>query len=429
MRTPFSLLIVLATGACLSAPSSATDFFVSPAGKDGSPGTRSLPWRTIQHACDQLNAGDTVHVLRGVYHEKIRIPVSGAAGRPVVIQTEQGATISGRDVDGENIVLIENRSHVRLEGFEIRDNLKVKDGSGIRIQGAGAGIEIRNCRIHEIRGRDAMGITVYGTSADTPLSGIVIDRCEVFNCDPARSEAVTLNGNVSGFQVTNNLVHDVNNIGIDFIGGEDWISRNPASVARNGLCKGNKVFRCRSPYEGGYAAGIYVDGGRNIVIEDNVVTQCDLGIEIGAENKAIVTSAITVRNNWVYRNDKAGIVFGGYERSAGRVKGCSFSGNICYRNDAHGETNGELWIQWASDNQVTGNIFWSGANGTLVQVDPNAGFNLIDRNRYYSEADEDGAFFLWRDQDVEGFAAWRRTSKQDANSVFERAEIRLPPVK
>ena len=29
-------------------------------------------------------------------------------------------------------------------------------------------------------------------------------------------------------------------------------------------------------------AGIYVDGGNNIVIEDNEVYECDLGIEIGA---------------------------------------------------------------------------------------------------------------------------------------------------
>jgi len=48
----------------------------------------------------------------------------------------------------------------------------------------------------------------------------VIDGNEVYDCDPAPSEALTLNGNVDGFQVTNNVVHDVNTIGIDAIGGE-----------------------------------------------------------------------------------------------------------------------------------------------------------------------------------------------------------------
>lgn len=62
-----------------------------------------------------------------------------------------------------------------------------------------------------------MGITIYGAS-DTPISDLIIDGNEIYN-QTTTSEALTLNGNVMGFQVTNNFVHDVNNIGIDFIGG------------------------------------------------------------------------------------------------------------------------------------------------------------------------------------------------------------------
>ncbi len=375
-----------------------------------------------------MKPGDTAHVMAGTYLEKVQMRVSGKSGAPVTLRAEGAVIISGRGIEGENIILIENQSHVHVTGFEIRDNLKCRDGSGIRVQGACAGVELRGCRVHEIRGKDAMGITVYGSS-ETPITGLVIDGCEVFNCDPAKSEAVTINGNVSGFQVTNNFVHDVNNIGIDFIGGEQWLAKNPANVARQGLCKGNRVVRCRSSYEGGYAAGIYVDGGRDIIIEDNLVSECDLGIEIGAENKGTITSGIIVRNNRILQNDKAGLVFGGYEKSAGRVQNCVFTGNTCYRNDKHKDRNGELWIQWASDNKITGNTFWSGADGTLVQVDPNAGTNTLDKNRYFSDAGNDGCFFLWRDQDVEGFAAWQRKSGQDANSVFSQPEIQLPAVR
>ena len=79
---------------------------------------------------------------------------------------------------------------------------------------------------------------------------------------PAPSEALVLNGNVTGFQVTGNVVRDVNNIGIDMIGGETDIQPNPALVARNGIVRRNVVVAANSNYEGGYAAGIYVDGGR-----------------------------------------------------------------------------------------------------------------------------------------------------------------------
>ncbi len=418
-------LLLLSVSSALGA-----DCFVSPRGDDAAAGSKAAPWRTIQHAADSLKPGDTAFVLTGQYNEKVKIRVSGVAGKPVTLLAEGGVSVSGKGVEGESIFLIEDQSHVRLVGFEIRDNLKVSDGSGIRVQGGGSHIEIRSCRVHEIRGKDAMGITVYGTSADKAISNLVIDGNEVYDCDPARSEALTLNGNVSDFQVTNNVVRDMNNIGIDFIGGEDWVNQDRSKVVRNGVCRGNKVFRCRSNYEGGYAAGIYVDGGKDIVIEKNIVSECDLGIEIGAENKGTVTTGIEVKDNMIFGNDKAGIVFGGYERGAGRVEGCSFTGNTCYHNDRHKkEQNGELWIQWASNNRITGNTFWCGEGMPLVQVDANAGVNVIDENQYYSEAGEDECYFNWKDNDVDGFAAWKKISKQDAGSTFRQPQIALPAIR
>jgi hypothetical protein len=419
MRTVSILFFTLASFAL------AGDFYVAVGGDDQAAGSKETPWRTIQHAARTLKPGDTAHILSGKYVEKVEVGVSGASQKPVTFQAEGAVVVSGKGVEGENIFLIENQSHVRLIGFEIRDNLKCNDGSGIRVQGAGSNIEIRNCRVHEIRGKDAMGITVYGDQ-ETPISDLTIDGNEIFNCDPAKSEALTLNGNVTGFRVTNNVVRDMNNIGIDFIGGEEWANKDRDKVVRNGVCSGNRVIRCRSNYGDGYAAGIYVDGGRDIVIEKNVVTGCDLGIEVGAENRGTVTSGVIVRENLVYRNDKAGIVFGGYEKGAGRVQGCQFSGNTCYQNHQHEDQNGELWIQWASGNKVTGNIFYSGAENPLAQVDENAGQNEVDLNRYYSEAGEEEAYFIWKGRDVNGLQAWREVSMGDMNSTFEKPEITLP---
>lgn len=405
--------------------SRAAAFFVSPSGIDGGAGTKAAPWKTIQHAASRLQPGDTAHVLPGTYHEKVQIRVSGTPGKPVTLQAEGQVIVSGKGVDGENIFLVENRSHVRLVGFDIRENLGCKDGSGVRVRGAGSHIEIRNCRIHDIRGKDAMGITIYG-DAEEPVSDLVIDGNEIYDCDPAQSEALTLNGNVTGFQVTNNVVRDVNNIGIDFIGGEKWANKDVTKVVRNGVCRGNHVARCRSSYGGGYAAGIYVDGGRDIVIEDNKVTECDLGIEVGAENKHATTSGITVRRNLIYRNDKAGLVFGGYEKSAGRVKNCVFTANVCFQNHQHKDQNGEIWIQWAEGNKVSGNTFWAGEENPLAQVDSGAGANTLAENRYYSDAGEADAYFIWKGKDINGLRAWRLASGQDGSSVFERPEISLP---
>lgn len=418
-----SLLLILIG---LSSTLCAGDFFIAPKGDDAGVGTKDSPWKTLTHAAAALKPGDTAHVLPGTYTEKVRFTHSGSEGSPITFQAEGAAIVSGKDIEGENIFHIKNASHIRLIGFEIRDNLKVKDGSGIRVEGACSHIELKQCRIHEIRGKDAMGITIYGSNAGSPLSDILIEGCEVFDCDPARSEALTLNGNVTGFRILNNIVRDVNNIGICMIGGEGWINGDPTKVARNGLCKGNKVSRIRANYGDGYAAGIYVDGGSNIVIEDNEVSGCNLGIEVGAENKGTVTRGITVRNNRIWLNEKAGIVFGGYDAKTGRVQDCVFEGNVCYHNDTHDDRNGELWIQWASRNTVKDNIFWAGEEAMLLQSIAGATGNILDGNTWFTEAGAEEANFTWNDDEITGFSAYRKVSRQDANSRFAKPDILLP---
>lgn len=416
---------------CLPAFLTAGEKVVAPQGSDSAPGTAEKPWKTLAFAGRHLQAGDTLRIRKGIYRDRLVVEASGSeAAGYITIHGEPGAVLSGEGGTGKYLVLIDSQSYVKVTGLELADSKGLHDGSAIRVTGHGSHIELRGNRIHGMRGRDAMGITVYGTSPEQPIEDIIIDGNEIYDCEPARSEALTLNGNVTGFEVTNNRLHDLNNIGIDFIGGEASICPDKTKVARNGLCKGNTVWRCRSRYEGGYAAGIYVDGGRNIVIEGNVVTECDLGLEVGAENKGVVATGIIVKNNILFHNDKAGLVLGGFEKNVGRVQDCKFLNNTCYQNDRHKkDQNGELWIQWASGNEVSGNTFVSGEESPLVQLDEGGvSGNTLRRNRYYSPAGIGDAAFLWRDKDVNGFPAWQRISGQDAESTFGEVDVALPTV-
>jgi len=376
---------------------------------------------SIQAGLNLAQAGDTVQVRQGgaPYAEKVTFPGSGdAVNGFITLRAVSGDSpvIDGTGVPGENLVLIENRSYVKVIGFELRNNLGVNDGSGVRVLGAGSHIEIRDNRIHDIRGHDAMGITVYGTAA-TPISDLVIDGNEIYECDPYRSEALTLNGNVTDFAVTNNLVRDVNNIGIDFIGGETDIQPDPTKVARNGVCRDNVVLRANEQ-GGGFAAGIYVDGGRNIVIERNVVSGSDLGIEIGAENPGTVTTGIVVRDNVVYGNDKVGLVFGGFSAGVGRVRDSAFLNNTLWHNDTQGVGFGELWIQFAEDNVVRNNLLVATAQSLLVFSEAGNVNNTLDHNLLFAPAGAAGAQFVWQGTAYGGFAAYRAGSGQDAMSVF-----------
>jgi hypothetical protein len=240
----------------------AASYFVSTLGDDANPGTDpAQAWRHIQKAFDAATPGSTVTVLSGKYTEKLVLNVSGnATDGFITFQAEGKVVISGKKLPGADVISINNRNYVKIVGFEIRDNRKVNNGSGIRLTEANSFVEIRNNRITKITGTSAMGITVYGTDPAAGISNLVIDGNEVFRCQPAPSEAIVLNGNVHDFAVTNNYVHQVNNIGMDFIGGEGRSADPATDFARNGLVAGNRVTRAAHRGGGRDAAGVYVDG-------------------------------------------------------------------------------------------------------------------------------------------------------------------------
>jgi cysteine-rich repeat protein len=396
------------------APAGAAVYSVAQSGGD---------FTVIQDALDVAQAGDTVevHEKPTPYFERLVFPRSGSAGGgSITLQAAAGEqpVLDGTGVPGEqSMILIDSKSWLKVVGFEIQNNLGVTDGSGVRILGAGSHLEIRDNRIHDMRGQNAMGITVYATEASA-ISDLIIAGNEIYDCEPATSEALTLNGNVDGFVISDNWVHDVDNIGIDCIGGESDIQPDDSKVCRNGVIRGNRVERARSSYGGGFAAGIYVDGGRDLVIENNVVTACDVGMEIGAENATITTRNVTVRNNVLSANDKAGLGFGGYASYTGRVRDCAFTGNTLYQNDTLGAGFGEIWIQYAEDNVVRNNVVYAtGQNKLLVSEYGNVN-TVLDHNLWFTDGGAGAALFSWNATPYLGFAAYQAGTGQDASSLF-----------
>ena len=67
-------------------------YFIAPDGDDASPGTIAKPWRTLQHAADILQPGETVQVRAGTYREAVTLTHSGAPGAPVTFMAYPGET-------------------------------------------------------------------------------------------------------------------------------------------------------------------------------------------------------------------------------------------------------------------------------------------------------------------------------------------------
>jgi hypothetical protein len=411
-------------------------YFVSPTGSNASPGTLLSPFKTIQHALNvAAHPGDTVEVRGGTYFEKLTLPYSGSAsGGYITLEAYpgehpilNGTGVPSSDVGfGNDMVQMHNVSYVKLIGFQIAFDKGTSsvDASAVHAEGSGSNIQVLDNVIHDITGVHAMGVSVYGSSLTTPISNVVIDGNQIYHCQPADSETLTLNGNVSNFQITHNIVHDDNNIGIDMIGGEFGIFGLPGPkaglpVTRNGVCSHNTVYHIHANYGGGFAAGIYVDGGQNITLAENISYQNDLGLEVGAENPGYVASHVTVENNLLYLNTQAGLVFGGFDQTVGRTKNCSFINNTVYRNDTLNTGNGQLWIQWASSNLVTNNIFYAAANNVLIGSGGggNVG-NVLDHNLYFATSGANNAEFDWNSAAYSSFAAYRKGTGEDAHSIF-----------
>jgi hypothetical protein len=330
------------------------------------------------------------------------------------------------------LVVIENKAYVRLVGFEIR-NLKAGGDStafpaGIWIRGSGSYIEIRDNWVHDIenscRRCGAHGIAVYGRDPNASINNLTIDGNEVSHGKFGWSESLVLIGNVEKFVVSNNKVHDNDNIGIDFIGFEGENPDPAVDRARDGIVTGNLVYNIDSspnPAYGGErsADGIYVDGGTNILIERNIVHHANIGIELASEHAGKDTSYITLRNNFIYSNTQVGIAIGGYDTRRGSTSGCVIVSNTLFNNFTQGDWGAELYIQYDTQNNlIKNNIIYANASRRYIESwSPVMSGNLVDFNLYYAADGSTSGTWVWKNVTYPAFAAYQQASGNDAHGL------------
>lgn len=426
-----------------SNPQVGGNYYVAPTGSDSNNGSLSSPWKTIQYAATKAIAGDTVNVRAGTYPETINITRSGsaAAGQRIVFRNYPGERpvldAAGKSVSNgqSGVINLTDVSYVTVDGFEVK-NLTANSTSnvpvGIFITGAGGYVEILNNRIHDIKNSasgcnaNALGLAVYGNKAPDSINNLTISGNELDHLTLGCSESMSINGNVQYWKVTNNIVHDNNNIGIDAIGFEGT-SPNPAyDQARDGLISGNTVYNITSygnpAYGNEYSAdGIYVDGGTRIIIENNIIHHTDFGIELASEHLGKSTSYITARNNLVWNNNAAGITIGGYASSTGSTDFCTIVNNTFLFNDSKNTGAGEFQIQfYANNNVVKNNIFYASSQGVLINSINNSSANPadVDYNIYYSSVGTGNAQFIWKGTSYTGFSNYWAATGKDTRSQF-----------
>jgi Secretion system C-terminal sorting domain len=413
-----------------------TNFYVSPTGNNSNSGTSiATAWKTVQHAANSATPNSIVNILAGTYNELVSINVSGTNGNPIVFRNYQNDVVilsgSGFTTSFSNLISINSKSNITIQGL-ILENLFAPFANGVLVvSNVGAGVQyitLNNLKIRNIRytnvpnsaipvaGDNAHGIEVYGkgTSDADAIKFIKITNCEVYNNINGYSENITINGNVFGFDISNNSVHNNTNIGID-VAGNFGASANPVlDHARNGTIRQNLVYNNVSPVAN--SSGIYCDGCQATIIERNTSHHNTLGITVGCEQNGS-TDDVIVRNNFVYQNTYTGIQIGGYTTATtGIVNNSIINNNTCFQNDLT-SLHGELIVAKVNNCEIFNNIFNSA--GTLFfyvdNINPQnytSNYNLFFSNSLTTVVPQ--VNYRWN---IQTYSTYQQSTGKDANSI------------
>ncbi|MFC1610378.1 hypothetical protein ACFL6C_05425 [Myxococcota bacterium] len=184
----------------------AATFYVRADGDNANEGTMNSAggaWRTIDHAADNVRAGDVIRVQAGTYQERVTPGVSGSSVIDTVTFVADGlVTVCGFDFNNSN--------YVRVVGFTVDSDAgscSMSNGC-ISISGTNTYLEIWNniiqdCRYNGIRGGgfdrtnvlqnslvignlfQDMGVgNGSGIAVNTPMDNTLIAYNEVYNSHP-----------------------------------------------------------------------------------------------------------------------------------------------------------------------------------------------------------------------------------------------------
>lgn len=127
--------------------------YVATNGNDDNVGTKSKPFRTLKKAASEANAGTTVLIRKGNYHEKLVVKHSGTKSKPITFKAynKEKVVLSGKDLkDVEEdvaLVVINNKNYVTISGLTIQDlstDLAGETVMGIYVTGSSSHITLEN---------------------------------------------------------------------------------------------------------------------------------------------------------------------------------------------------------------------------------------------------------------------------------------------
>lgn len=404
--------------------------YVSLNGSDSASGTIDSPLKTINKAIEKAHSNISkgldgiVCVREGSYAQNVSFNnYSGTEDNYLILTSYPNETVKIVGTEEKENVDFTMSNYIVMNGFTICDNIKDDEPVAVRMDKANHHIIFMNNTITNVKvnikddSEEPCGFLIYmnGTLTTASHNNILFYKNNLYDNQTGWSEAIEVVGNCENINIIENTVKDCGNIGIDVGGNFGYCDDKALDQARFVIIRGNDVSECLSYYATSYA--IYVDGARDVIIEDNKAYDSQGGIEIGSEVKVVgyEVKNITVRNNLVYNNIENGITVGGYNNKVGVVVNTKIYNNTVV-NNAKGTSsnpnefdwNGQITVSMVDGLEVYNNIFYtSNKDHCLIggYLDKTYCKNVVFRdNIYYANVSAEESYYNIFSNDYEGFS-------------------------
>ncbi len=325
-------------------------YYVSPDGSDGNSGSENFPWKTIQHAVDEINGGERIIIKAGIYKEGVYIDKKANEGKEIIIEGEgyDRTIIDGSSADRDT-VFFENAKYIKFRKIKIK---KAKR-AGIRLSYSDhielSELKIENCGKWGI----FTDFSDYTTVSDSIISGSKLEHGIYISNSSDYAE-------IKNNKVFNNYACGIQ-INADPSMGGDGIS-SECTIENNIVYNNGK----------GGGAAINLASVRDSVIKNNLIYNNFAGgialwddaqgNEWGSKNNKILHNtiyfsdydgrwAISIKNgsvkNSVYNNILLGGGSGGFEYNESSLEGLKIDYNIYYRKNSNYMINND------DENEIT----------------------------------------------------------------------------